>query len=167
MHALYVQNTADIKKPLGCKFFTHMRMKSWTMNCGLLLLLVAALYTTGCVNAETITVADAKRAITAAWKLYGGANTLQKSYTATVKLNNGQDVAVKCYFGAHGGERLDCGLPPHQYLLPESKADQIGNWFLTKIAADGKYRKVMGEKGLWSMCQPLALCNWQRIQLSS
>ncbi len=125
-----------------------MRMKSWTMNCGLLLLLVAALYTTGCVHAKTITVDDAKRAVTAAWKLYSGANTLQKSYTATVKLDNGQDVVVKCYFGAHGEERLDCGLPPHQYLLPESKADQVGNWFITKIAADGKgkYRKAMEKK---------------------
>ncbi len=44
------------------------------MNCGLLLLLVATLYTTGCVQGVEITVKDAKTAITAAWNIYIGAD---------------------------------------------------------------------------------------------
>ncbi len=43
------------------------------MNCGVLLLLVATLYTIGCAQ-EEITVGDAKTAITAAWNLYNGAD---------------------------------------------------------------------------------------------
>ena len=108
------------------------------MNSGLLLLFVAALYTTGCVNAETITVNDAKKIITAAWNLYVGVNLNVKLHTATVKLESGTNVVVTCRVS---GKRLDCQLPRGDYLLPESMADEVGNWFITNIAPSGQYRE--------------------------
>ncbi len=108
------------------------------MNSGLLLLFAAALYTTGCVNAETITVNDAKKIITAAWNLYVGVNLKVKEHTATVKLESGTNVVVLCTVS---GKRLDCPHLPH-YLLPESMADEVGNWFISDIApSGGEYRK--------------------------
>ncbi len=97
------------------------------MNSGLLLLFAAALYTTGCVNAETITVNDAKKTVTAAWNLYVGVDITKEFHTATVKLESGTNVVVKCIVR---NVRLDCQLPRGQYLLPKSMADEVGNWFL-------------------------------------
>ncbi len=109
------------------------------MNSGLLLLFVAALYTTGCVNAETITVNDAKKIITAAWNLYVGVNLNVPVHTTTVKLESGTNVVVTCRVS---GKRLECpSWPQGDYLLPESMADEVGNWFITNIAPSGQYRE--------------------------
>ena len=89
------------------------------MTSRLLLLLVAALYTSGCVNAVDITVKDTKTAVTAAWNLYIGADPkVQKIYTATIQLESGDYVDVTCRFS---GKRLDCQLPEGGYLLPENE----------------------------------------------
>ncbi len=135
------------------------------MNSGLVLLLVAILYTTGCVNAEAITVNDAKRAITTAWNLYVGANRHpQQTYTATVKLDNGEDIVATCIFRRMHGTRLDCGLPQGKYLLPESKADKVGSWFITEIVPDGKYLPVMDKD--YAGSKPLAIRKHSTIILS-
>ncbi len=108
------------------------------MNCGLALLLIATLYTIGCAQGVQITVKDAKTAITAAWNLYNGAQNRNIVYTATITLESGTSVQVTCKFG---GKRLDCYLPAGQYLLPENKADEVGNWFLSAISSCGRYLK--------------------------
>ncbi len=109
------------------------------MNSGLVLLLVAALYTARCVNAVDITVKDTKKAVKAAWNLYGGADpNVQKTYIARIQLESGDDVVVTCRFNV--GKRLDCMLPKGGYLLPESEAAKVGTWFKIEIVAKGEYR---------------------------
>ena len=105
------------------------------MNSGLLLLLLAALYTSGCVNAVDITVEDTEKAVTAALNLFTG-RTNQKDYSAVITLDSDEDVAVTCKYFKKSA--FNCNLPKG-YLLPETETNQVKNWFLKDIAPDGQY----------------------------
>ncbi len=107
------------------------------MNSGLLLLLVAALYTTECVNATNtrITVQDAERAIEAAWTLYQGADRKTKTpaYCSIILINR-KDAVVTCKFNK---KSFDCGLLGGYLLEIGSQTDTVGKWF--QMNYKGKY----------------------------
>ena len=101
------------------------------MNSGLLLLLVAALYTSGCVNAVDITVTDTEKAVKAAYDLFTGRTTNQKDYSTVITLDSNENVAVTCKYFKKSA--FNCNLPKG-YLLPETETNQVGTWFVKNIA---------------------------------
>ncbi len=107
------------------------------MNSGLLLLLVAALYTSGCVNAVEITVTDTEKAVKAAYDLFTGRTTNQKDYSTVITLDSNENVAVTCEYFKKSA--FNCGLPKG-YLLPQTETNQVGTWFLNHIAPNGQYQ---------------------------
>ena len=84
------------------------------MNCKLVVLLLGALCTIGCVRAGEITLEDAKRAINEAWELYEGSDPNQSYYyNKQMIIQNGDKVIkveVKCEYQTN--DRFNCGLLP-------------------------------------------------------
>ena len=98
------------------------------MNCKLVLLLLGALCTIGCVRADKITLEDAKEAIKVAWKLYHTSNLNNDVYDQLITMSNGKKVKVKCMFAGDYGTRFDCGLPlGHQ--MPDHEYKDLKEWF--------------------------------------
>ncbi len=106
------------------------------MNCRLLLLLVAVLYTSGCVYAVQITTEDAKKAIELALKEFDAANKDYPnpswnldldSYTWTpITLKNVEGKMKRKISHQH----FNCGLIPKGiFVLPEKRIKEVRNWF--------------------------------------
>lgn len=99
------------------------------MNCRLVLLLLGALCTIGCVRAiQEITVNDAKRAVDVAWDIYDEVR-YKKVFKKPMTLSNGQKITVECNFGGDYRTRFDCGILPRSYQMQEKNYDALKDLF--------------------------------------
>ena len=95
------------------------------MNSKVLLLLLGALYITGCARAYTLTLEDAKTVINAGWHLFTSPQLkLVNEAGMKVKLHDDESVEVNCKWI---GLRCDCGIP-QKYILPAKKFHSLNGW---------------------------------------
>ncbi len=112
------------------------------MKYRLLLLLVAVLYTSGCVYAVQITTEDAKQAIELAISKLDSAQPGDQ-YMPVIKLQGERGIInyeVKENY-------YNCGLKPDdKFLLPQSQVQEIENWFGTQSQFSYKCVKPPAKK---------------------
>ncbi len=109
------------------------------MNCRFLLLLVAVLYTSGCVYAVQITAGDAKQAIELALKEFDKANKYYPNppmnfvhnykWLRVITLQNVEGKMKRKIIYQH----FNCGLIPNgRFVLPENRIQEVRNWFMNQ-----------------------------------
>lgn len=121
-------------------FLTH----SENMNRGLLLLLVATLYTLGRVQGVQITVAEAEQGVDVALsKLNTG--KVGDAYMPVIRLH-GEKGHVNYKIS---GMYFNCGLKPHgRFLLPETLGPQMCGFIRGKNLANPKCYRPMYKRNL-------------------